>query len=144
MPLQEKKYLIKLFEKNNLLFAREVSHMPSIDLEVAYHRLDIGQKLRLVHQRPRGMAVGRTKKENEEMAKLLDVCFIKPVEYRKWIFNIMAAPKKNGEIRVCIYLTNLNKLCPTHPYPLPRISDLVDATTGFGLSFMDTFSGYNH
>ena len=40
--------------------------------------------------------------------------------------------------------TNLNKACPTHPFPLPKITDLVDATAGHErLSFMDAFSGYN-
>ena len=40
--------------------------------------------------------------------------------------------------------TNLNKACPKDSYPLPRIDQLVDSTTGHKLlSFMDAFSGYN-
>ena len=40
--------------------------------------------------------------------------------------------------------TDLNKACPKDSYPLPRIDQLVDSTTGHQLlSFMDTFSGYN-
>ena len=40
--------------------------------------------------------------------------------------------------------TNLNKACPKDSYPLPRIDQLVDSTTGHKLlSFMDAFSSYN-
>ena len=40
--------------------------------------------------------------------------------------------------------TDLNKACSKDSYPLPRIDQLVDSTTGHKLlSFMDAFSGYN-
>ena len=40
--------------------------------------------------------------------------------------------------------TDLNKACPKDSFPLPRINQLVDATTGHALlSFMDPYSGYN-
>ena len=51
---------------------------------------------------------------------------------------------KNGNWRVCIDFTDLNKSCPKDPFPLPHIDKLVDATAGHQLmSFMDAFSGYN-
>ena len=40
--------------------------------------------------------------------------------------------------------TDLNKACPKDSFPLPRIDQLVDATSGHALlSFMDAYSGYN-
>ena len=52
--------------------------------------------------------------------------------------------KANGKWRMCVDFTNLNKACPKDSYPLPRIDQLVDSTTGHRLlSFMDDFSGYN-
>ncbi|RVW41876.1 Transposon Ty3-I Gag-Pol polyprotein [Vitis vinifera] len=40
--------------------------------------------------------------------------------------------------------TNLNNACPKDSFPLPRIDQIVDSTTGQGmLSFLDTFSGYH-
>ena len=40
--------------------------------------------------------------------------------------------------------TDLKKACPKDSYPLPRIDQLVDSTTGHRLlSLMDTFSEYN-
>ena len=45
---------------------------------------------------------------------------------------------------MCVDFTDLNKACPKHSYPLPRIDQLVDSTAGHQLlSFIDAFSGYN-
>ncbi|PKU64463.1 RNA-directed DNA polymerase [Dendrobium catenatum] len=45
---------------------------------------------------------------------------------------------------MCIDYTDLNKACPKDTFPLPRIDQLVDTTSGHQmLSFMDAYSGYN-
>jgi hypothetical protein len=52
--------------------------------------------------------------------------------------------KKNGKWRVCVDFTNLNKACPKDPFPLPKIDQLVDSTTGHErMSFLDAFQGYH-
>ena len=52
--------------------------------------------------------------------------------------------KANGKWRMCIDLKKLNKASPKDSYPLPRIDQLVDATSGHELlTFMDAFSNYN-
>jgi hypothetical protein len=39
-------------------------------------------------------------------------------------------PKKNGNMRMCIDFTELNKACPKDPYPLPRIDVIIDQVAG--------------
>ena len=52
--------------------------------------------------------------------------------------------KANGNWRMCVDFTDLNKACPKDSYPLPRIDTLVDSTARHQLlSFMDAFSSYN-
>ena len=52
--------------------------------------------------------------------------------------------KSNGKWRMCVDFTDLNKTYPKDSFPLPRIDQLADSTTGHKLlSFMDAFSGYN-
>ena len=52
--------------------------------------------------------------------------------------------KPNEKWRICIGYIDLNKAYPKDSFPIPRIDQLVDATTGHKLlSFMDAYSGYN-
>ena len=56
----------------------------------------------------------------------------------------MVVKKKNGKWRVCVDFTDLNKVCPKNPFPLPRIDQLVDATVGHPwISFLDAFQEYH-
>ena len=52
--------------------------------------------------------------------------------------------KANGKWRMCVDFIDLNKACPKDSFPLSRIDQLVDTTTGHKLmTFMDMFLGYN-
>ena len=45
---------------------------------------------------------------------------------------------------MCIDYTGLNKACPKDHFPLPRIDQIVDSTSGCEiLSFLDAYSGYH-
>jgi hypothetical protein len=58
-----------------------------------------------------------------------------------WLANPVVVPKANRKLRMCIDYTSLNKACPKDPYPLPRIDQIVDSTSGCDLlSFLDAYS----
>ena len=79
------------------------------------------------------------------MQKQLSVGFLSIVEYPEWLANVVPIPKKDGKVRVCVDLRDLNKASPKDDFPLPHIDMLVDSTAGHPmLSFMDGFSRYNH
>ncbi|KAL5539172.1 hypothetical protein UlMin_044785 [Ulmus minor] len=81
---------------------------------------------------------------NTEVDKLLKSGFIEEANYPDWIANVVLVKKANGNWRVCVDFTDLNRACPKDSFPLPRIDQLVDATAGHELlSFMDAYSGYN-
>ena len=64
--------------------------------------------------------------------------------YPKWLSNPVVVKKKNGKWRVCIDFTDLNKACPKDLFLLPKIDQLVDATSGHQrMSFLDAFQGYH-
>src|SRR3954465_116431 len=80
----------------------------------------------------------------EEIARLLAVGFIMEVFYPKWLENAFLVLKKNGTWRMCIDYTDLNKTCPTDPFALPRIDQIIDPMAGCErLSFLDVYSGYH-
>jgi hypothetical protein len=75
---------------------------------------------------------------------LLDARIIREVQYPVWVANVVMVPKKNGNMRMCIDFTELNKVCPKDPYPLPRIDVIIYQAAGCDmLSLLDCFSGYH-
>jgi len=66
----------------------------------------------------------------DEVTKLKQAGAIKEVFYPEWLANTMVVKKKSGKWQVCVDFTNLNKVYPKDPFPLPRIDQLVDATVG--------------
>jgi hypothetical protein len=61
-----------------------------------------------------------------------------------WVDNVVMVQKKNGNMRMCIDFTELNKACPKDAYPLPRIDFIIDQAAGCEmLSLLDCFSGYH-
>ncbi|KAL5569586.1 hypothetical protein UlMin_026161 [Ulmus minor] len=99
------------------VFAWSHEDMPGIDPKVIVHHLNIDPSFRPVKQKRRTFNAERYMAINTEA---------------------------NGNWRVCVDFTDLNKACPKDIFPLPRIDQLVDATVGHELlSFMDAYSGYN-
>ncbi|XP_022891744.1 uncharacterized protein LOC111406579 [Olea europaea var. sylvestris] len=108
---------IVAFLRQNLdVFAWDHGDMRRIDPEIAYHKLE----------------------------KLLYNGFLREAKYPKWVANLVLVKKHNGDRRVCIDFTDLNKACPKDSFLLSRIDQMVDATAEHELlSFMDAYSGYN-
>lgn len=80
----------------------------------------------------------------EEVSKLLEASVIRKVQYLEWLSNIVVVKKKNEKWRVCVDFTNLNKAYPNDSFPLPKIDQLVDATSGHErMSFLDACRGYH-
>jgi hypothetical protein len=66
------------------------------------------------------------------------------VYHPDWLINLILAPKKNKDWRMCVDYTDLNKACKKDPIDLPRIDQVVDSIAGCNLlSFLDCYSRYN-
>lgn len=80
----------------------------------------------------------------KEVDRLLEAKDIQEVNYPTWLSNTVVVKKKNGKWRVCVDFTSPNKACPKDSFPLPKIDQLVDATSGHGrMSFLDAYRGYH-
>jgi hypothetical protein len=117
--------------------------MPGILRDVAEHFLNIRPGSKPVKQQLRRFDEKR-RAIGEKIQKLLAAEFIKEVFHPEWLTNPVLVKKKNGRWRMCVDYTNLNKTCPKDPFPLPRIDQIVDSTSGCEvLSFLDIYSGYH-
>jgi hypothetical protein len=118
--------------------------MPRIPREVIEHHLKIHPDARPVQQKPRKQSIEWQNFIREEVRKLLQAGFVEEVYHPVWLANPVMVPKANGKLRMCIDYTNLSKACPKDPYPLPRIDQIVDSTSGCDLlSFIDAYSGFH-
>ena len=127
------------------MFAWSPSDMPGINPDIICHRLHVNPASKPVVQKRRNFAPERVAIIEAEIDKLLAAGFIEEVSYSEWLANVvLVAKQENGKWRVCVDYTDLNKACPKDNFPLPRIDQLVDSTSGNQLlSFMDAYSGYN-
>ena len=118
--------------------------MLGIPREITELSLRIRADAKPVKQRLRRFDDERCRAIEEEIAKLLDAGFIREVMHLDWLTNPILVPKKNNKWRMCVDYTSLNKVCPKDPYPLPRIDQIIDSTTGLELLyFLDAYSGYH-
>ncbi|PKU78890.1 RNA-directed DNA polymerase [Dendrobium catenatum] len=108
------------------------------------HSLKINPAYKPVIQKKRNFALERQLAIKQEVDKLLKERFIREVHYPAWLANVVMVRKASGAWRMCVDYTDLNKAFPKDNFSLPRIDQLVDATSGHHmLRFMDAYFGYN-
>ena len=119
--------------------------MTGVPRELVKHALNLDPKARPVKQPLRRFDEPKRKAIAAELHRLENTGFIREIKASTWVSNPVIVPKKNTEVRrVFVDYTSLNKHCPKDPFPLPRIDQIIDATTGCArLSFLDAYSGYN-
>jgi hypothetical protein len=126
------------------VFAWQILDMPGIHREVNEHKLGIDPAFKLIKQKERRYTPERHLTIWLEVNKLLEVGFIRPVDYPSWLANPVLVEKLDKSWRMCIYYTSLNKACPKDEYPLPCICQIMDSTMSCELlSFLDAYLGYH-
>ena len=78
----------------------------------AEHSLDLDPKARPIKQRLRRFAQDRKEAIRVEATQLLAASFIREVAHPDWLAIPVLVKKKNGEWRMCVDYTDLNKHCP--------------------------------
>ncbi|KAL0412207.1 UNVERIFIED_CONTAM: Pro-Pol polyprotein [Sesamum latifolium] len=97
-----------------------------------------------VKQKKRHFGPEKDKIIQVEVNKLRAAGHIEEIQFPEWLSNVVLVPKPGGKWRTCIDFRDLNKACPKDFYPLPRIDQLVDSTSGCELlSIMDASQGYH-
>ncbi len=136
--------MVRLLVENWDVFAWSVYEVPRVSPNLACHALNIIPNHKLVAQKRRKLAPERASIVLEEVERLLTAGAVREVQYPIWLSNMAVVKKKNGKWRMCVDFTDLNRACPKDSYPLPRIDQLVDSTSGHDrLSFLDAFQGYH-
>ena len=132
---EEKERLWQVFLCNIDVFAWTHSDMPSISPAHASHRLNVVSSARSIRQKVRRFHLDRHEVIQDEVDNLLKTGFIREIKYPEWLENVVVAPKKSGKWRVCVDYTDLKDACPKDSFPLPRIDQIVNASSGHGMGY---------
>jgi len=136
--------LITTLRRNKDLFAWKATDIPEIDPNVIFHKLSLCREANMVAQKRMRMGEEKRKATFEETGKLLQVGFIREIQYTTWLENVVLVKKPSGKWRMCIDYIDLNKVCPKDSYPLPSIDRLVGGASGQAMMiFLDAYSCYN-
>jgi hypothetical protein len=93
--------------------------MPEIPREVIEHKLVIDPVFKPIKQNEKRYTPERSEAIRLEVNKLLEVGFIRSVDYPRWLANPVLVEKSVGSWRMCIDYTSLNKACHKDEYPCP-------------------------
>ena len=111
---------------------------------MASHKLKVSPTSWPVQKKIRRFHPNKQKIIQMEIDKLLIAKFVREFKYPNWLVKMVVVPKKKRRWWVYVDYTNLNDACPNDNFLLPRIDQIVDATTRHGmLSFLNVFSKYH-
>ena len=69
-------------------------------------------------------------KVSAELERLVEADIIEPVDASEWISPLVVVHKKNGDIRLCVDLRNVNEAIVEDKFPLPHIDELLSEMRG--------------
>ena len=144
MKNQDKVEMLLFLIQNVDVFAWNSYKVPRVNPEFIVHKLNVDPSFPPKKKKPRKAAKEHVDAVKSEVQRLKEVGVIREIFFPKWLANTVVVKKKNGNWRVCVDFTDLNRACPKDPFPMPKIDRLVDATYGHPkMSFLDAFQGYH-
>ena len=120
-------------------FSKSATYIWFTDL--VQHNINTGTPLRITQPIMR-LPFGKREIEKEEVNKMLTMGVIDPSS-SLWSSPVILVKKKDGSTRFYVDYRKLNDVTVKDEYPLPLISDWLDAPTGSTcFSSMDSNSGF--
>jgi hypothetical protein len=111
--------MIALLKEYSDYFAWDYTEMPGLDRSIVEHRLPLKKGFRSFQQRAHQLRAEVLEEVKKEIEKMLEVGFIRPCRYAKWISSIVPVQKKDGRWRVCVDFRDVNRATLKDEYPMP-------------------------
>jgi hypothetical protein len=126
------------------LFATTFIEMKGIAGELGEMKIPLRPKERSIRQRPYRLNPIYKQKVKAEIDRILKADIIETVEESEWISPMVQQDKKQGGIRICVDLRNLNDACLHDPFPTLFTNEVLETIGGHkAYSFTDGFLGYH-
>ncbi len=108
LQLEERKQYGDLLRKYIHLFAFNYKDLREVTME--QHKIELLPNAKSIRAKQGRWNPKYTAMVKEELDKLSEAGFIKPVETIEWVSPMVLALKKNGKLRVCVNYKALNKV----------------------------------
>ena len=137
----EQEKLLRLLEKYKQLFDGSLGFWNTnpVDLELK------DPNCAPYHARPFPVPYAHEQKLKEEIERLVKYGVLRKINRSEWACPMFTIPKPDGTLRSLADLRELNKRIKRKPYPLPKITDLLQKLEGFmWATSLDLNMGYYH
>ena len=136
--------LIKILSEFRDVFVWSYKDLKGVDLAIYQHTISLSEDAKPSRQCPYLYNENYAMKIEEEINRLKESGFIYEIKHTKWVSLLVAVPKKNGKLRVCVNLNKVNAVTICDHYPLPITDHVIERVAGAeAYSFLDGFSDYN-
>ena len=99
---EEQEVMTQFLQKGKINFTWTYKDMSSLDIDLVVHHLVVDPNIKLVKKKLHKMHPKVTLLVKEELQKMLEEKFIQPIDYPKWVSNIVPIGKDSA--RTSTYL----------------------------------------
>jgi hypothetical protein len=111
--------ITELLREYNDLFPTKFIEMKGLAGELGEMKIPLKLDARPIRQRPYRMNPIYNKKVKAKIHRMLEACIIRPIEEFECISPMVVQEKKQGGIRICVYLRKINDSCLHDPFTTP-------------------------
>ncbi len=137
----ERRQLLELLQKFEPLFDGSLGTWKTdpVNLELK------DPKVKPYHAKPYPVPYSQEKRLKEEIARLCSYGVLRKINNSEWACPMFTIAKPDGSLRSLADLREINKVIKRKPYPLPKISDMLQKLEGFWYATsLDLNMGYYH
>ncbi len=108
------------------------------------YNIQLNKEVQPVVHTPRRVSVPKKEAMKTELDRMVADKIIIPVtEPTDWVSSVLAVPKKDGSVRICLDPRDLNTAIKHSHYPLPTVEDVTSRLTNAKVfSVLDAKSGF--
>ena len=137
----EQKQLLQLLNKFESLFDGTLGswEIEPVELEL------MDSETTPYHAKPYPVLYSQEKKLRDEVKRLEQYGVLRKINRSEWACPMFTISKPDGSLRSLADLREVNKRIKGKPYPLPKITDMLQRLEGFYMAiFLDLNMGYYH
>ena len=137
----EQKQLLKLLQKFEDLFDGSLGTWKTEPIELELK----DPKVKPYHAKPYPVPYSQEKRLKEEIKRLCEYGVLRKINNSEWACPMFTITKPDGSLRSLADLREVNKVIKRKPYPLPKITDMLQKLEGFMFTTsLDLNMGYYH